>query len=177
MILSNNAFKFFKKFKKDTIKRINIAWVESKEELIDVILKSEHYVFFDYPYGRTKLPVPKFDVVEAVNIANSLKSKIWCFAISNAEDEIFLKTIRSLLDQEIKMIPKIESPIGIENLKEIMKACDTDTIMLDKEDLSTHAGNDQTVLSDCLNTLKQKAKKNKYKILGLQGVIFDYITI
>jgi len=177
MILSNNAFTFFKKFKPETIKRINIAWIDTKEELIDIILKSEHKIFFDYPYGRTKLPKPTFDVVEAINIANSLKDSLWCFAISNAEDEIFLKTIRSLLDKEIKMIPKIESPLGIEKLKEIMTACSTDTLMLDKEDLSTKADNNQEVLTGYLNDLKKKAKKNKYKILGLQGVIFDYIKI
>lgn len=174
MILSNNAFNFFP-INKNTIKRVNIAWIKSKEELIDIVLSSEHKIFYDYPYKRTKLPMPIFDVVEAINIANKLKSKLWCFAISNAEDSIFLTTIRTLLDKEIKIIPKIESPLGIENLKEIMNACETDTLMLDQEDLSGKVDNNITKLNQQLNTLKQKAKANKYKILTLQGVVFDYV--
>lgn len=177
MILSNNAFKFFNKVPKETIKRINIAWIKSKEELIDIVLKSKYSIFYDYPYGRKKNPKPKFDVIEAVNLANKLEANITYFAISNAEDEIFLLNIRSILNKSIKMIPKIESPLGIENLKQIMKACDTDTFMLDREDLSSAVGNSNEELSKQINMVKQKAKKNKYNILGLQGVIFEYIKL
>jgi len=177
MILSNNSFKFFKKLPKDTVKRINIAWIESKEELIDIVLHSEHPIFYDYPYKRVKYPQASFDVVEAVNLANKLKEKIEYFAISNAEDKIFLKTIRSMLDEKIIMVPKIESPIGVENLKDIMIACDTKILMLDKEDLSSAVNNDNDALMAQVNIVKQKAKKNKYKIIGLQGVIFNYIKL
>jgi len=75
------------------------------------------------------------------------------------------------------MVPKIESPIGVENLKDIMIACDTKILMLDKEDLSSAVNNDNDALMAQVNIVKQKAKKNKYKIIGLQGVIFNYIKL
>jgi len=174
MILSNNATSLFSELPNNTIIRINLAWENTFDKVEKAIAKCTKKIFFDYPFGRTKIPKATFSLDEAIKIANKHSDKILFFAISNAESDVLLKNLRDTLKSSIKIIPKIESAKGIKNLKRIMKACNTDTFMIDLEDLSANVNNNQDVYELIKEYCYKIASENNYKILRLKGVIFDY---
>ena len=74
----------------------------------------------------------------------------------------------------IRLVPKIESKQGIDNLEEILEALTKgeDYIMLDKEDLYTDLKSHKELFEQYVQLAKEKCKKNNIKVLELQGVIF-----
>lgn len=152
---------------KNTIIRINLAWIRSIEEAKKIIDSSDFDIYLDYPDGRNKPPRPVIGMEDAMKLAKHHKVKY--FAISNAEDAPKLNKIMSKIGNTI-FVPKIETEKGVNNLDEII-SIGVKNIMLDKEDLYSDVNCD----SDKFNSLVEKVRsyKDKLNILELKGVIFQ----
>ena len=172
MIIASNFLQGKVKLPQETIIRINIAWVKSKSELRKIVRDNKNnVVFLDFPQGRTKPPKPVISLFDSIDIAND-NDNVKYFAISNSEDPFFLKSIRKRIRKSIEIVPKIESSFGIEKFSEIIEACNTDTAMLDKEDLFTSIFGDTERFFSLVDLARDKSDKNKVNLLELQGVIF-----
>lgn len=150
----------------DAIIRVNLAWFDDWREAKQIIDNSEHYIYLDYPSGRTKPPRPKIELEEAIELSKHTKVKY--FAISNSEDIYELSEIKSLINCEL--VPKIETEQGVMNMNSMIEDTGIKTFMLDKEDLYTNCKMD----SEKYNELVMKAREygSKVKVLELQGVVF-----
>lgn len=173
LVISNHVKKLGMDFPKDAVVRINVAWVKSLEELEKIISDNlDNEIWVDYPTGRTKPPVPTLSIAESISVLSKY-SNIAYFAFSNAEDTNIIQLIRQAVPKNIKLVPKIETTRGVNNLENIVKASETDTIMFDAEDLYTNVKNDINTFSDYSKCLKNKCISNNIKLLRLQGVIFS----
>jgi citrate lyase beta subunit len=74
----------------------------------------------------------------------------------------------------VKLAPKIETQIGVNNLKEIAAAAETDLIMLDAEDLYTDCKTDPAVFSSYKAQARQSCKDIGIICLELKGVVFSH---
>jgi pyruvate kinase len=173
MIVASNHIKTLGiPFPEGAIVRINVAWIKSYDELCKIIEDNKNYeVWVDYPTGRTKPPVPKLTLAQAISAASKY-SNVKYFAFSNAEDCNVIELIRQAVPSSIKLVPKIETEKGINELAEILKSAKTDMIMLDAEDLYVDVGTDPIKLESLKTYVKTFCEKYNVKMLSLQGVIF-----
>jgi len=174
MILSNNALKLFDILPSNLIIRINVAWCSNLKELKAIVENATHPIYLDYPSGRTKPPAPRLKYDDVVEIANS-NPRVKFFAFSNAEDEKVVKKIRDAVNKRIKLVPKIETVVGVKNLLKICEVGMTDMIMVDHEDLYVDVKCDSKTFNKYMNLVVQKGKKHNIKIYKTQGIIFDEI--
>lgn len=174
-ILYSNNIERISDIDTKAIIRVNLAWESTPEKVMEVLKGTDKFIFLDFPYRRSKFPLPIFNLEEAINIANSNIDKVKYFAISNCESYDFIMEIREKLNQEIILIPKIETRIGIENFIGICTAAKTNIVMLDREDLVKSLGDDynEAEVIDLVNILYDKSEKYNIMILGLQGVVFS----
>lgn len=177
MIISNNVLNDCL-LKEKTIVRINSAWVGSKKELSQIIIKNRgRDVFLDFPSGRTKPPKPKLKLCDLITLAKKHKN-VKYFAVSNAENTKELAEIRRKLPSRIELVPKIESLIGVEYFRDIMMICKSRTAMLDKEDLYLDALGDcytedgNKAYEEAVKAVRGKSEKLGVKLYELKGVIF-----
>lgn len=173
LVISNHVKTLGLPLPKDVIIRINIAWLQSLEQLENIILEnSEHAVWVDYPTGRTKPPVPLLTLGEAISCLHKFKN-VKYFAFSNAEDINIIQLIRQAVPNRIKLIPKIETSKGVSNLEKILLASETDMVMLDVEDLYSNCLNIPSELKKEIDIFNQKVKNFNIKVFKLGGVIFS----
>lgn len=149
----------------DAVVRINLAWVKNVREAKKLLNNLKHDVYLDYPDGRTKPPVPKISLKEAMKLTKH--PRVVYFAVSNAEDLERLKYIKRKIDAEL--VPKIETVIGVSILPNIIDL-NIRKVMLDKEDLYTNVGCNSRKYNDLVDLVR--SFKDKIKILELQGVVF-----
>ena len=84
-IFSQNLTNYDIPLPKNSIFRINLAWINSLDELNSLLKKHEHSeIFMDLPIGRTKPPNNKYSFDDLISVLNSNKN-IRYFAISNVE--------------------------------------------------------------------------------------------
>ena len=172
MIIVSNHVKDKVRLNNDIVIRINVAWIKTLDELQEIIVDNAYNpIYLDYPEGRTKPPTPTLSMHDAISITYKYDN-IKYFAISNAEEKVSLEMVRKDLPLRVKIIPKIETPKGCMNVKEICEGAETDTIMLDKEDLYTSLGARPDLHNDYMNWFKKLCKENAITILEMQGVIF-----
>jgi pyruvate kinase len=172
MILISNNVKGKILLDEKTVIRINIAWVKTKEELENIIQNNMmHEIYLDYPEGRNKPPKPTLSLQDGIDFANKYDN-IKYFAISNAEEKLSLSLIRRALPNRIKIVPKIETIKGVLNILEVVEACRTDTVMLDKEDLYTDVDKNSLLYEHFIDTLRTTCRNHNITVLELQGVIF-----
>lgn len=171
MIISNNVVGKID-LPEGTIIRVNTAWVKTKEDLFKILKENEgRDVFLDYPSGRTKPPRPKLtlnELIEAIWTFDNVKY----FAVSNAENKEILAEIRKMVPSDITIVPKIETFNGVMNLDIILKACDSRTAMLDKEDLYLDLDTDPDAYEDAVLKARRLCGALGVKLYELQGVIF-----
>lgn len=172
MIISNNALKYFDRLPSDLIIRINVAWCSSVEQLLTIIHNSTHPIYLDCPTGRSKPPVPTIDVQDIIKIAND-NYRVHYFAFSNAEEPMAVSILRGAINSRIKLVPKIETVKGVENMIEICQAGQTDMIMLDHEDLYVNVNHDSKRFNYFMDLVMEKGKLFNIKIFKVQGIIFD----
>jgi len=158
------------KLPKDTVVRINCAWVENTQELKNFIDKCEYPIFLDYPSNRIKPPQPTISIETAIGIANRY-AKIEYFSYSNASDIHEALEIWHEVDK--KIVPKIEDIKGVVSLRGLVEALKTDMIMIDKEDLFTNCNNIELYLF-ALDNIRDTCKELNIKALELYGVIFSH---
>ena len=157
----------------NAIVRVNLAWENTPKAVLDVLNSTDKPIFLDFPYKRSKFPLPVFDLNEAINIANSNKGKVKYFAVSNCESYDFVMEIREKLDEVIILVPKIETATGVLNFIGVCIAAKTKLVMLDREDLQRSLDDNQDMVKELVGILYDKAEKYGITILGLQGVVFS----
>lgn len=177
LIISNNVEKIGMSFPKDSIVRINLAWLKSLSEaqaIIESILKMDlpRDIFLDYPLNRSKYPIPTLSLLDSIELANNYKQIIKYFAFSNAEEPNIVEIIRKLLDKDIILVPKIETIKGVSLLPKIIETAKTNIIMCDKEDLFTDVKGNNEEFLNIVDEIRKYGKDNDIRVLELQGVIF-----
>ena len=178
LIISQNATNYDLTFPSDVVLRINLAWCNSLEELENNLKKhSNQKIFVDLPIGRIKPPNNKYSLKDLKPILNIYKN-IKYFAISNVEDETDLDEFLDIVPKTITIIPKIESPKGIINVKKIIEKLDYDEkyIMLDHDDLfsSIKRNNEEpSMFQTYVKQLITSCKENDVGILRTVAVVFS----
>ena len=129
------------------------------------------------PVNRIKPPNNKYSLDDIIPILNSYEN-IRYFAISNVNNANDLESYNDLIPKNITIIPKIESPDGITNVSEIVKAIpgQEKILMLDHDDLFstlTKLGEQPSKFKDYINELVQFCKENNITLLRTIGVIFS----
>ena len=178
LIASQNLTNYGVPVPENTIYRINLAWTNTLDELKILLEKHKtHDIFIDLPIHRTKPPNNKYSLEDIIPIFQS-NPNVKYLAISNVESSNNLKKYLDLLPQSITLIPKIESPIGVNNIEEIMNSIPSNQkiVMLDHDDLySSMLKNNEpsTNFVSYVNKLVKYCTKNNVILLRTIGVIFS----
>ena len=178
LIVSQNISNHNITFSSDVIYRINLSWINNLQELEALLKKHDKQkIFLDLPVSRIKPPNNKYSLDGIIPILNSYEN-IRYFAISNVNNANDLESYNDLIPKNITIIPKIESPDGITNVSEIVKAIpgQEKILMLDHDDLFstlTKLGEQPSKFKDYINELVQFCKENNITLLRTIGVIFS----
>lgn len=178
LIVSQNISNYDISFSSNVVYRINLAWINNIQELEELLKKhNKQKIFLDLPINRIKPPNNKYSLDDIVSILNSYEN-IRYFAISNVNNANDLESYNDLIPKNITIIPKIESPDGITNVSEIVKAIPSQEkiLMLDHDDLFstlTKLGEQPSKFKDYINELVQFCKENNITLLRTIGVIFS----
>jgi len=172
LLISQNARLLDIPFCKETVFRLNTAWVQTKEDLFYLLENIKGDVFLDFPKGRTKPPKPVLrigDLQEAISTFDKIKY----FALSNVESGLDVDEMRRLVST-VKLVPKIESRAGIEHIFSIINALKDDEkyLMLDKEDLYVDLKCHDGKFVKYIDILRSMCRERGKELLQLQGVIF-----
>ena len=178
LIASQNLSNYGVPVPENTIFRINLAWTNSLDELKNLLQKhSEHDIFVDLPIHRTKPPNNKYSLEDIIPIFES-NPNVKYLAISNVESSNDLKKYLDLLPNSLNLIPKIESPNGVNNIKDITDSLSSEQkiVMLDHDDLySSMLKNNEpsTNFVSYVNKLAEYCKTNNVILLRTIGVVFS----
>jgi len=179
LLISQNIKNHYNlEFPDDVILRINLAWCNSLEELKEKLSNVKNDKFFlDLPQGRIKPPNNKYSLEEMIPILESNK-QIRYFAISNVENKNDLQPFLDKLPDHINIVPKIESPNAILNIKEICDALKTEKkiVMLDHDDLFSsiiHNNEDKNSFQKYIRKLIDFCEKENISLLRTVGVMFS----
>ena len=178
LIVSQNISNHNITFSNDVIYRINLAWINNLQELENLLKKHDKQkIFLDLPTNRIKPPNNKYSLDDIVPILNSYEN-IKYFAISNVNNANDLESYNELIPKNVTIIPKIESPDGITNVSEIVKAIPSQEkiLMLDHDDLFsalTKLAEPPSNFKNYINELVEFCKENNITLLRTIGVIFS----
>ena len=178
LIISQNAINYEFEIPKDSVLRINLAWCNSISELENILkTHQKNQIFIDLPIGRIKPPNNRYTLEEIVPLFENYKN-IQYFAISNVENDTDLDVFLDHIPKNITIIPKIESPKGINNIEKIIKKLDYDEriVMLDHDDLFSNIkkeNEDPSNFQKYIKILIGKCDKNNVNLLRTVGVIFS----
>lgn len=176
-IFSQNLTNYNIPLPDNSIFRINLAWINSLDELNSILKKHKHSeIFMDLPIGRTKPPNNKYSLEDLVSILNSNKN-IRYFAISNVNSSQDLKNFIDKIPKHVSLVPKIESPEGISNIKDITDILrNKKIIMLDHDDLFSNLVKKKESpekFKHYIISLTDFCQKNNITMLRTIGVIFS----
>ena len=176
-IFSQNLTNYNISLPKNSIFRINLAWVNTLDELKSLLKKhANSKIFLDLPIGRTKPPNNKYTFDDLITILISNKN-IKYFAISNVNSSDDLKKFVYRIPEHVSVVPKIESPEGVLNIKDITDMLgDEKIIMLDHDDLFSNLikkNENPEKFKDYITNLTEFCQKNNVIMLRTIGVIFS----
>ena len=163
---------------KEGILRINLAWCNSLKELEIKLAKNKKSEFFiDLPVGRVKPPNNRYSLDDLIPIIESNR-QIKYFAISNVENKNDLQPFLDKLPDHVNLIPKIESPNAVLNIKEICDALKTEKkiVMLDHDDLFSsiiRKNEDKNSFQEYIKKLIDFCEKENISLLRTVGVMFS----
>ena len=178
LLISQNVFSYDLSLPKDAILRINLAWCNNLDYLKSVLDTHKEFVFFiDLPISRIKPPNNKYSLEDLIPIIESHK-QIRYFAVSNVESKNDLQPFLEKLPDYINIVPKIESPKAVLNIKEICDSLKTEKkiVMLDHDDLFSsiiHSNKDKNSFQECIKMLIDFCEENDISLLRTVGVIFS----
>ncbi|SVD26314.1 uncharacterized protein METZ01_LOCUS379168 [marine metagenome] len=178
ILISQNMENYNLTLPKEGILRINLAWCNSLKELEIKLAKNKKSEFFiDLPVGRVKPPNNKYSLDDLIPIIESNK-QIKYFAISNVENKNDLQPFLDKLPDHVNLVPKIESPKAVLNIKEICDSLKTEKkiIMLDHDDLFSsiiHNNEDKNSFQKYIRKLIDFCEKEKISLLRTVGVVFS----
>ena len=176
-IFSQNLTNYNIPLPDDSIFRINLAWINTLDELKSLLKKHENNkIFLDLPIGRTKPPDNRYSLEDIVAIL-ILNKNIKYFAISNVNSSDDLKKIIDKIPDHVLIVPKIESPEGVLNIQDITDVLGKEKIiMLDHDDLYSNLiknNESSSKFTEYITTLKEFCDKNDVILLRTIGVIFS----
>ena len=132
-------------------------------------------IFLDLPKNRTKPPNNKYSMDELKPILDS-SPNIKYFAISNVDSAEDLSKFLGYVSDNIVVVPKIESLLGINNIEEISKLLGQEKIiMLDHDDLYSsmlQSNDDPDNFQSYIRTLIEFCNSNNITLLRTVGVMF-----
>ena len=178
IILSQNLTNYNFPIPDDVIYRINLAWVNSLSEFVELLRKhSDYKIFIDLPIGRTKPPHNSYTFEELMPIMNE-NHNIKYLAISNVNTSNDITELISQLPSHVEIVPKIESPDGIKNIQNITDSMPylEKVVMLDHDDLFsslTKKGESPSKFKEYINSLQNFCFENNVTLLRTIGVIFS----
>tara|TARA_B110000438_G_scaffold274755_1_gene295160 strand:+ start:1004 stop:1522 length:519 start_codon:yes stop_codon:yes gene_type:complete len=163
-------------FSDDTVMRINLAWVDNIESLQKLIEQYENDIFLDFPIGRSKPPNNIHNFNNIKQIIEKHKN-IKYLAISNVENPNDILEFINQFNDNISIVPKIESRDGINNIDEICKVLpEPKHVMLDHDDLFSDLIKKNVNPSDFfsyIEKLDDYCNNNSINLLRTRGVIFS----
>ena len=176
-IFSQNIINYGIPIPKNSLLRINLAWVNSIEELEIILQKNNNSeIFLDLPVGRTKPPNNKYSFDDIVIILKK-NDNIRYFAISNVNSADNIRELIEKIPKHVSLVPKIESPDGVKNIEEITKLLgDKKIIMLDHDDLYSNLikkNEEPEKFKEYILNLSNFCEKNNIIMLRTIGVIFS----
>ncbi len=176
-IFSQNLTNYNIPLPDNSIFRINLAWINTLEELKSLLKKHENNkIFLDLPIGRTKPPNNKYTFEDLYAILISNKN-IKYFAISNVSSSNDLKKFINKIPNHVSIVPKIESPEGVLNIKDITDALgEKKIIMLDHDDLYSNIikkNENPEKFKEYIFDLTEFCQKNNVIMLRTIGVVFS----
>ena len=179
LLISQNIKNHYNlEFPDDVVLRINLAWCNNLEELKEKLSNEKNTEFFlDLPQGRIKPPNNKYSLDEMIPILESNK-QIKYFAVSNVEGKNDLQPFLDKLPDHINIVPKIESPNSILNIKEICDALKTEekVVMLDHDDLFSsliRKNENKNNFQKYIRKLIDFCEKENISLLRTVGVMFS----
>jgi citrate lyase beta subunit len=179
LLISQNIKNYYNfKLPDDVVLRINLAWCNSLDELEKIILKTkDSKLFLDLPQGRIKPPNNKYSLDEMVPILES-NPQIEYFAVSNVEGKKDLDPFLEKIPKNIIIVPKIESPNAVDNIKEIFESLreKKKMVMLDHDDLFSSIikqNIDKNQFEIYIQRLAEFCNKNNILLLRTVGVMFS----
>jgi hypothetical protein len=176
-IFSQNLMNYDIPIPNGSIFRINLAWINSLDELESILKKHEHSeIFMDLPIGRTKPPNNKYSFDDVLSIIVSNKN-IKYFAISNVNSSDDLKLFIDKIPDHVSLVPKIESPEAVSHIEDITNMLKgKKIIMLDHDDLFSNLMKKNEPIEkfkDYIVNLTEFCNKNNITMLRTIGVIFS----
>ena len=176
-IFSQNLINYNIPIPEDSIFRINLAWINTLDELKSILKKhNRSKIFMDLPIGRTKPPNNKYSFDDVLSILVSNKN-VKYFAISNVNSSDDLKLFIDKIPDHVSLVPKIESPEAVSNIKNITNMLKgKKIIMLDHDDLFSNLIKKNEPIEkfkDYIIDLTEFCKKNDITMLRTIGVIFS----
>ena len=178
LIISQNLSNYDFPIPEDSVFRINLAWVNNTNELKALLDKHKaHTIFLDLPDGRTKPPNNSYSLENLIEILDNY-TNIKYLAVSNVNSANDLKKIVKIIPNNITIVPKIESPTGVENVAKIVSFLPSEEkiLMLDHDDLfSALIKNKQppSTFINYINQLVDFCNENNVILLRTIGVIFS----
>ena len=178
LILSQNLSNYDFPITENCLYRINLAWVNSIDDLKILLDKHKrHLIFLDLPVGRTKPPNNSYSLENLIEILNNY-TNIKYLAISNVHSVNDLEKIVKIIPKNTVIVPKIESPQGIENISEIISFLPSTEkiVMLDHDDLFSALIKNKQPPSTFVNYIDQLVdfcNKNNVILLRTIGVVFS----
>ena len=176
-IFSQNIINYNITIPEKSILRINLAWINSINDLEEILkkhIKSE--IFLDLPIGRTKPPNNKYSF-EDLNIILTNNKNIKYLAISNVNSSKNIHRYIENIPKHVSLVPKIESPESVKNIKEITDMLSNEKIiMLDHDDLYSNLikkNEKPEKFKEYVNDLTKFCKENNVIMLRTIGVIFS----
>ena len=176
-VFSQNIINYGIPVPENSILRINLAWINSIEELEIILQKNNNSdIFLDLPVGRTKPPNNKYSFEDVVLILQK-NENIKYFAISNVNSADNIKELIKKIPKQVSLVPKIESPEGVKNIGEITEVLgDKKIIMLDHDDLYSNLikkNEKPEKFKEYISNLSNFCQKNNVIMLRTIGVIFS----
>ena len=177
-IISQNIINYGIQVSDDTILRINLAWCSSVKQLKAILeVHKNNSIFLDLPIKRIKPPNNKYTLDDLIQVISSY-NQIKYFAISNVESPDDLNDYIQKIPPNIILVPKIESPIAIENISDKVNVLPANEkiLMLDHDDLfSAIIKNNESadVFKKYIQQLMDYCNSNKIILLRTIGVIFS----
>ena len=178
LLVSQNAENYDIVLPNDTVFRINLAWCNTIKELDEKLSNNKKSDFFiDLPVGRIKPPNNTYTLDDMIPIIKA-HSNVKFFAVSNVESKNDLIEFLEKLPTSVNIVPKIESPIAVQNIDEICNALKTDKkiVMLDHDDLFSSIIRNKDNKDSFQNYIKKLVdycQENNIELLRTVGVVFS----
>ena len=176
LLISQNLMNYGMDFPDEVVLRVNMAWVDDLEKFRETLDKYNYNFFIDFPSGRIKPPNNRYTMDQLIPIFRSY-SNIKYLAISNVESPENILEYRNLIGKNPKIVPKIETVKGINNISKICNQLTAkDYIMLDHDDLFTDVikrGLSTNDFLNLVNTLVSFCESSNFNLLRTRGVIFS----